>query len=385
MLSIVLIVCVTLYLSLLAFKTLAALLALRQMPTDRNAETPASLSELTIVQPILSGDPQLAEVLASNLQTLPGLRFLWLIDQHDQLAQQIARQLAARFPQACLQIVLCPAPADGINPKAFKLELARPLLQTPLCLVLDDDVSLPAASLQALARHCPQHGIVTALPHYQYGQNLPSQLLAQFVNNNSVMTYLPLLPFTQPVTINGMCYAIRCDFLQQCGGFTPIQHHLTDDLAMAELCQRHGGKLLQLATPVMVQTSLQNWPHYLSQMHRWMVFATLLLQQQTLATTFLISVLQGLHPLLLWCLLILSLFLSKAWLVLLPVLMLRSLAMMLVQKSVSGVSRHHFFLSLLSELLQPLHLLHACWQRRIRWRSRQYRVRRNDLFHAEPN
>jgi ceramide glucosyltransferase len=37
---------------------------------------------------------------------------------------------------------------------------------------------------------------------------------------------------------------------------------------------------------------------------------------------------------------------------------------------------------LLSELLQPLHLLHAALYRNIRWRTRRYRVRDNDRFSA---
>ncbi|UXI67120.1 hypothetical protein [Tahibacter amnicola] len=41
-------------------------------------------------------------------------------------------------------------------------------------------------------------------------------------------------------------------------------------------------------------------------------------------------------------------------------------------------------LSVLAELLQPLHLLHAAVVRRIRWRSRHYRVFDNDRFVSLP-
>lgn len=388
MLISLIILCALLYLSLLGFKTAYVLVALANMPETHSAAKRFRVSgesaqaEVTIVQPLLSGDPRLPQVLATNLQTLPEQAFLWLIDRDDAVAQQIAAALRASFPAAQINVLLCDPAPDGINPKAWKLELARPLLQTAVCLVLDDDATLPAASLRALVQHCPVRGIVTALPHYQQGNNLPSQLLAQFVNNNAVMTYLPLLPFTTPVSINGMCYALRRDFLQQCGGFAPVLQHLTDDLAMAELCRQHDGNLLQLAVPVEVQTSVSDMRHYRQQMHRWMVFATLLLQQQSKGTALLITLLQGIHPLLLWILLLLCIAQPATLFLLVLVLVMRSAAMMLVQKQVTGAFRHRFGLSLLSELLQPLHLLHALRERRIRWRSRVYQVKRNDQFHV---
>jgi ceramide glucosyltransferase len=39
-------------------------------------------------------------------------------------------------------------------------------------------------------------------------------------------------------------------------------------------------------------------------------------------------------------------------------------------------------LSVVSELLQPLHMLHALVSRRIVWRTRRYLVRANDDFRA---
>lgn len=386
----IIILCALLYLSLLGFKTMYALIALANMPVNRETGVKrfrvqgeaAAQAEITILQPLLSGDPRLAEVLAANLQALPDQRFLWLIDRTDLAAQEIAHQLRNAHPAVHTEVLLCNAAPDSFNPKAWKLALAQDHIKTPLCLVLDDDAILSAASLRALIQHCPARGIVTALPHYKQGQNFPSQLLAQFVNNNAVMTYLPLLPFTTPVSINGMCYAMRREFLLACGGFKPVLQHLTDDLAMADLCRQHQGDLLQLAVPVSVQTSLSDLPQYARQMHRWMVFATLLLQQQTKPTAVLISLLQGIHPLLLWMLILLSIFQPAGWLLLLLVLILRSAAMMLVQQRVTGSIRHRFALSLLSELLQPLHLLHALKQRRIRWRSRVYQVIRNNQFHA---
>jgi ceramide glucosyltransferase len=66
---------------------------------------------------------------------------------------------------------------------------------------------------------------------------------------------------------------------------------------------------------------------------------------------------------------------------------LRALVLMVVQQVITGRSRRSIslfgqVLSIDSELLQPLHLLHALCQRRIIWRTRRYAVKANDDFQA---
>jgi ceramide glucosyltransferase len=64
------------------------------------------------------------------------------------------------------------------------------------------------------------------------------------------------------------------------------------------------------------------------------------------------------------------------------VLALRAVVLITVQRRLTGQSRHSPLLSILSELLQPLHMLHAIASRRIVWRTRRYVVRANDDFRA---
>jgi ceramide glucosyltransferase len=63
------------------------------------------------------------------------------------------------------------------------------------------------------------------------------------------------------------------------------------------------------------------------------------------------------------------------------VLAVRALCLCGLQRSLTGGVRHTPILSVVSELLQPLHLLHASVQRTIIWRKRRYRVHHNDDFH----
>ena len=75
--------------------------------------------------------------------------------------------------------------------------------------MLDDDTRMPAATLAALTAALERHDLATSLPVYRAGAGWPSRLLAQFVANNAATTYLPLVPWLAPITINGMAYLLR--------------------------------------------------------------------------------------------------------------------------------------------------------------------------------
>jgi ceramide glucosyltransferase len=190
--------------------------------------------------------------------------------------------------------------------------------------------------------------------------------------------------FEPPITINGMCYALKRETLHDLGGFEPLLKHLTDDLAIARLVRQRGGRLRQTPYPQEVETQLRDTPHYVQQMHRWFLFATLLVRSEPPASALRIGLLQGLHPLLLWatCLGILLQPSPLAVGSLGVLLAIRAAVICGLQQRFTGRVQFNLFLSLLSELLQPLHLLHAACVRSIRWRSRRYRVYDNDRFES---
>jgi ceramide glucosyltransferase len=169
---------------------------------------------------------------------------------------------------------------------------------------------------------------------------------------------------------------LRRDVLDSIGGFGPLLGALTDDLAIAEAVLAAGGRIAQLAAPHWVETTVRDGRHYGQLLHRWFLFALLLLRKQTLGLRLGIGLLNGTGPLLLWGLL-LSAALAPSWLGLgavLATLTFRALGLVALQRSIYGRSLHAPLASLASELLQPLHLLHALLRRRIVWRKRRYRV-----------
>ncbi|GAA1539609.1 glycosyltransferase [Nocardioides humi] len=348
-------------------KAIAALRAADRAPV---AVEPAedAIGKVVVVQPILSGDPGLEDALRDNLLALEGARFVWLVDEDDPEARRVVDRIGAA-PR--VEVRLCPPAPDGVNPKLAKLQPALDAAaDDEVLLVLDDDTRLPRASLGALLGGLAHHTLATGLPAYLPGRTPWARLVEQFVDNNAVLTYLPMAP----VTINGMCWAMRVADLRALGGLTPLLRHLTDDLAVAGAVLGSGGTICQTASPQWITTSVDDGGHYVRLMHRWMLFANLLLRRQPLRTVVAIALLHGTHPNLLWAILVGSVR-SRRPGPLVAVLGGRWLLLRLVQRRIYGRSLHAPGLSLVSELVQPAHLAHGAVQRTIRWRTRTYRVR----------
>lgn len=348
---------------------------------------------VAILQPILSGDPRLGEVLADNLRELPAARFLWLVDTDDPVGDSTCREVAARFPEVHVEVLVYPPPPEGVNPKLWKLEAAWQKTTAPALLVLDDDTRMPAVTLAALVGALEKHDLATSLPGYLHEGRWPSRLLSQFVANNAGVTYLPLLPFAAPITINGMAYLIRRGTLEGMGGFSPLLGYLTDDLAVAEAVLARGGMIFQSARAHAVETTVRDGRHYFELMHRWFLFAVLLLKKQKLGWRMVIGTLHGLPPLMLVALVVASISFGKVggFVVLASTFVVRAFVLVGLHRAVYRPSKplspfgrplHAPLSSIASELLQPFHLVHALMSRRITWRKRRYRVRGDHDFEA---
>jgi ceramide glucosyltransferase len=371
------------YLVLLAIKTICAMIYVRRYPAPADRD----LSGATIVQAILSGDPGLVRTLLWNLDTFPEARFVWLIDAEDAEADAATARLQDQHPVHRIERIICgPAPA-GVNPKLFKLEQARTRVTAGTFVVLDDDTMLTRESLAALVDGASTSTLSTGLPCYVDGHGLLSHLVVQFVNNNAALTYLPIPLFTAPRTINGMAYAIAPSNLEALGGFTPIWRQLADDLALARRVLDRSGTIAQTPYPQFITTTVRHWRHYRALMHRWFLFALLLLDAQSAVWRTLIGVLYGLAPVLLWVAAVAGVtsVASAGWVgpaMVAALLVLRGVTLVYVQRATTGKSHHAPFLSIAAELLQPLHLLDAVLHRTIRWRTRTYVVRANDDFRS---
>lgn len=262
---------------------------------------------VSILQPILSGDPTMPACLEANLMAQTGLdvEFIWLVDLNDSEGERVCRELMAKYPHKRVRLHLMPPPGERENPKMVKLIEGLTMSGGDVVCVLDDDTVLPDMGLETCLPYLdlPRVGLAFGLPYYTNFSNVWSSLVSCFVDSHSLLTYIPYTALTEPFTINGMFYAIKRSTLDRIGGFDSLKETLADDFAVARLIKQHGLKLAQ--TPLLhgISTQVTGPSHYLSLIQRWFIFPReslmrhLSLKEQ--ATLYGVGMLPALYPLLL--------------------------------------------------------------------------------------
>lgn len=255
--------------------------AWKQWMVLRFFRRPIPVSETTpdlvsILQPILSGDPTLPGCLEHNLafESSYALEYLWLVDEDDLPGQQICRELIARYPGRDVRLVLLPPPGERQNPKLVKLTAGAQLARGDAICILDDDTLLPDGGLERCLPFLQRAevGVAFGLPYYVNFSNLWSKLVSFFVNSQSLLTYVPYTALTKPFTLNGMFYAMRREALERVGGFAGLEQTLADDFAVARRFRAHGYRLEQTPLCHGISTTVNGPRHYLSLIQRWFVF-----------------------------------------------------------------------------------------------------------------
>ena len=287
----------------LAHLAVRGLLAWRFASRDRASQPqPIDAGDRVILQPILSGDPDLEPALAANLAGNPRARFVWLVDDDDPLGREIADRLASSAPGGRVEVLVGPPPANGENPKLAKLErgLAR-VEDAATAVVLDDDTVIDAAELDRLAAALAHSDLATGLPTFVSARTVYERFVGGFVNGNALLTYLPAAAVGAQRTLNGMIYATPARTLRAVGGFVAVVSSLTDDYAMAKLYRAHGRTLRQVPAFVRVGMTIRDAAHCGRVMRRWLIFANRYLREnldvKTLALVALPSLLAVAGPL----------------------------------------------------------------------------------------
>lgn len=255
-------------------------------------------ADVTIVQPILSGDPALAGCLGDNLDANREARFLWLVDEDDGEGLAITRALVAAHPAARVEILAVPPPRDGENPKMAKLIVAAREVGSGVLLVLDDDTVLPRWGAGALAEQAAGGALATGLPVYVSHATLAERLVAGMINGQAFATYFAMAAAGANRTISGMVYAVSVADLRAAGGFAAAGHELTDDWAVARLMQSHGRPIEQTAVVARVVISFETLSAAARVVRRWLIFANRYLSRNAGPATLTLVVMPSLWPLL---------------------------------------------------------------------------------------
>lgn len=366
-------------------------LAVRQLVRDRRTAPdpdPDDEARVLVLQPILGGDPTLERHLRENLAHHPRARFRWLVDEDDPVGCAAARNAErAAGGDAETVVRLFPPPPPGRNPKVVKLAAAlvredaegaaTTEVDVPYVAVLDDDTVLPPGTLAAAVARLRRADLVTGLPRYRREGSLWSRLIAAFVDGNALITYLPVLAFQPPVTVNGMFTVMRRETLRELGGFEAIETGLCDDVELALLFRRAGLRLEQTTLPVVLATTVPDATTWMRLMRRWMVFARHLLLEELSPATLGLVVVPGFLPPLLACSAAVEsvrrrspgpLVLAGA------VLGAKVVALALVRRRFLGTEERvsDAALEIVADLLQPLHVVTASIRpHRLRWRTRE--------------
>jgi ceramide glucosyltransferase len=334
-------------------------------------------SRVTVIQPVVSGDERLEETLQAGPGELTGCAWIWVVDKTDTEAIRVCHVIRAAMPGRDVLILECEEPPPGTNPKLWKQAAALPFVRTELLAVIDDDTRVPGPSFNLLISLLDDGAdLVTGLPCYVPARGPWSRMVAEFVNTAASLTYLPATACAAPVSINGMCYAVRTDYVRRLGLFTTTARCITDDLAIAREIRRHGGSIVQTTRPHFISTTVPSARRYARLLHRWFVFTLILVRHEPPVTAAVITLVFGLPPLLFAAVLVLGV--TQPWpglVVVGAVLVGRALTISAVNRILTGAWRHAPLPSLLTELLQPVFMIFAWAIPVIWWRRRKIRVR----------
>lgn len=338
----------------------------------------------TIVQPILSGDPNLGEDLAANLAQTTDMAFVWLVDEADVEGQAVVKEVLmnSRYRERVTVLLVDEVP-QGVNPKIFKLSQAMPLIESEYVIVLDDDSVIDFKYFAEMSRYEQRQDefIVTGIP-YNSSISGWSRLVAAFVNSNSLLTYFSMAKVEQNKTINGMFYILKTEIINKYQVFEQIENMLCDDFEIARFLQAKDVAIIQSTIPCNVKTTVTSLRHYIQLMKRWLVFATIYMEKNLSFYLIGLIVLPSLLPL---TLLVVSCFSGGlSWLLVLLALTLKSLL-------TYGYRRHFFarkepYLSIIYEVVSDLvlallYIYALLTPRRIVWRNKQIKIDQGRVYY----
>jgi ceramide glucosyltransferase len=373
--------------ALLALERLSKVLLVRHF-FGRSVAPLTAHHRVSILQPILGGDPALQTCLSENLARHAQHEFLWLVDDNDHVALALCRQLMREHPHTNIRLHVMPPPPDGCNPKMFKLIEGIPRATGEYIAVLDDDTALPAGAFEQCLPYlaAPDAGLVFGLPYYVSFDNLWSSLIACFVNSNSLLTYIPYTYLSEPLTINGMFYVLRRETLAALGDLRGLETQLCDDYAVARHVLHNNFKLVQTPLRHTIRTTVTDARHYLSLLTRWLIFPQASIMRtaawRVQAVFYGFAFLPALFPLLLtlaacwWNT-------SLVWLFWLAYLALNNALVAWLNRRYleSATPLRKLPLVLLMQILLPLHLLWSLVApRRINWRGHLMHVQTDGGF-----
>lgn len=234
-------------------------------------EQKLKLDEITIFQPILSGDKNLKDKLSSIYNNIDECNLIWAIDDEDIEADRIIKEIVGINPKINLNVVKIEKSPFSENPKVYKIIKTKHLWKT-YTVILDDDTFIDIQKLKTINKNDLENGVITGIPFYKNPCNIFEKMVVAYVNSNAIYNYFTSAFFNKNNTINGMFYIFKSDKVISLNMFENIKNKLCDDYEFAKVAKKNGFKLYQSIIPCKLSTEIKSIMGLLRLMRRWHVF-----------------------------------------------------------------------------------------------------------------
>lgn len=205
---------------------------------------------ITILKPLHGDEPMLEEALASFCaQTYPCFQIVFGLDSPTDPALHVIRRLRARFPQADIEMVVDPS-QHGVNRKISNLINMYPHAKHDVIVMADSDIHAPQGYLQQLAGALAgdKVGLVTTLYAGLGASDTVAARLGAAQINHSFLPGALLARALGREDCLGATMALRRSTLESVGGLHALAHHLADDAVLGRLVRARAQTVALAAT-----------------------------------------------------------------------------------------------------------------------------------------
>lgn len=345
-----------------------------------------------LVRPCAGDEAQLRRTLASLVRARWSfsLQVRLTVSETADAASPIARDVAARLGRAGLDARAVVVPPTGPNRKTSQLAgVVDPMLESGRIdgvIVVDSDVDLAGVDLDALVEPLLEAGAhvgATWCPPVEQGLGgTPGDRLSAAVLAGSMHAF-PLLGTLDAGGLVGKLFAVRGDALRVIGGFSPLVHHLGEDMQLARRLRSHGWAVHMNEQVVQSRASGRSIREVFARYVRWLL--VIRAQRPHLLPAY--PLLLAATPLVLA--LCLASVRSAPWVAGMA-LLLATAGRILVARTAARFAGRASGLRLacadaaLADLLLLVAFVRALGPRRVRWRQRVLRLGRRGLLEHEP-
>ena len=347
----------------------------REKERNIKEENRLSLKEVTIFQPVLSGDSYLKEKLSIIYNTAKEAELIWAVDEDDREAEKIINEITGNNPKKNLHVVKCSKAPFSENPKVYKI-IQTEKLWKKYVVILDDDTSIDIKELENINKNLLETEIITGIPYYLKAGNIWGNMVRAYVNGNSAYNYLTSAFLGKNKTINGMFYIFKSEKIISLKLYKKIKQKLCDDYEFAKIAAENGFGIYQSVIPCKLNTEVNNFKTFLKLMRRWHIFVNHYIKENPDISVLFFSIIPFISGSLF---LVVSLVESyKIFLVYLGTSVLNSLAGRILRKRIfsENDSAKDIVLEIISSVVQILYWILALINPdRIIWRGKSVKIK----------